>query len=184
MSDGRAEPFCAACGARFTTTAWPRTCAACGVTRWANPIPVVLVLLPVEHEGRTGLLVVRRAIEPRRGLLGLVGGFLEAHETWAEGGAREVREESGVVVDAATLTPSWFASTGPRPDRVLLFAEAPPMSSSSLPPFRDNGEASWRGIVRGPGGLDALMAFSLHSDAIRRWFQARGIAGDADVLAL
>jgi len=51
-------------------------------------------------------------------------------------------------------------------------------------PFRDNGEASWRGIVRGPGGLDALMAFSLHSDAIRRWFQARGIVGDADVLAL
>ncbi len=183
MSDVR-DPFCAGCGTRYPTTTWPRTCAGCGVTRWANPIPVVLALVPVVHEARLGLLVVRRAIEPRRGLLGLVGGFLEAHETWAEGAAREVREESGVVIDPATLSPSWFSSTSPRPDRVLLFAEAPPLSSSSLPPFRENGEATWRGIVRGPDGLDGLMAFSLHTEAMRRFFAARGITGEADILAL
>jgi ADP-ribose pyrophosphatase YjhB (NUDIX family) len=164
------DAFCSFCGApQVVVDRYPRTCARCGVTIWANPLPVVLVLVPVDVGDRVGLLVVRRAIEPRRGLLGLVGGFLEAHETWAEGGAREVREESGLELDPATLTPLWFASTAPRPDRVLLFALAPTVPVSALPPFRPNPESSERGLVFGPDGLDAAFAFPLHVEAVRRW---------------
>ena len=36
------------------------------------------------------------------------GGFLEEHESWQQGGAREVREETGAEIDVATILPMWF----------------------------------------------------------------------------
>src|SRR6187402_854244 len=51
---------------------WPRVCAGCGETTWSNPLPVAVVLLPVKSgDGQTGLVVVRRDIEPFRGELAL-----------------------------------------------------------------------------------------------------------------
>jgi 8-oxo-dGTP diphosphatase len=177
------DRFCSHCGTAYAEVArYPRSCSGCGVQTWANPIPVSVVLVPVEHEGATGLLVVRRAIEPRLGLLALVGGFLEEHESWQEGGAREVREETGVVVDAATLTPLWFVSTEPRPNRVLLFSvSAPP---SSLPAFVPSHETSERGLVFGPDGLEETFAFPLHVQAARRFFAERAITGAARYVEL
>jgi ADP-ribose pyrophosphatase YjhB (NUDIX family) len=138
------------------------------------------MLLPVVAGARTGLLVVRRAIEPRIGKLALVGGFLEEHETWAQGAVREVREEAGVEVDAATLTPYWFTSTEPRPNRVLLFSIAQPIAGAALATFAPSSETSERGLVFGPRGLDDVFAFPLHAQAARRYFADRGTDGDHD----
>lgn len=181
------DQFCSYCGTAFTPPLqYPRTCAnpACGVTIWANPIPVSVVLVPVEHLGRVGLLVVRRAIEPRKGLLGIVGGFLEEHERWQEGGAREVREETGVHIDPSGLRAFWFTSTDPRPNRVLLFSVADKILSSALGSFVASHETSERGLVFGPDGLDAVFAFSLHTEAARRFFTERGITGPHDYTPL
>jgi len=175
------DAYCSSCGTAHTQTAsYPRVCAHCGLQVWANPIPVSVVLVPVEMGDRTGLLVVRRGIEPRKGHLALVGGFLEEHETWQEGGAREVREETGVAVDPSTLTPLWFTSTAPRPNRVLLFSVAAPVKESELAPFSPNTETAERGVVFGPEGLDEIFAFPLHVEAARRFFHARTIEGRAD----
>ncbi len=172
------DAFCSFCGAGYgDVSAYPRSCASCGAMKWANPIPVSVVLVPVRHEGREGLLVVRRAIEPQRGKLALVGGFLEEHETWQVGGAREVLEETDVVIDPSTLEPFWFTSTQPMPNRVLLFSIAAPLEGASLPPFTVTSETSERGLVLGPEGLDELLAFGLHAEAARRWFAARGVTG-------
>lgn len=153
---------------------------------WENPIPVAIALTPIRVPGevREGLLVVRRAIEPRRGLLGIVGGFLEAHETWQEGAAREVREETGAPIDASALEPFWYTSTSPRPNRVLLFACAPPLDASALPPFTPSPETSERGVIFGPEGLDALFAFPLHVQAAERWLAARAQTGAHDYRAI
>ena len=178
---GQRDTFCSRCGARFEdTTGYPRTCPGCATTVWANPIPVSVVLVPIEHDGRTGVLVVRRGIEPRKGLLAIVGGFLEEHETWQVGGAREVREETDVVVDPGTIQPFWFTSTAPRPDRVLLFSIAAPLAAATLPPFSPTNETTERGVIFGPEGIDALFAFPLHVEAVRRFFAARGVAGSGD----
>ena len=164
------DAYCSFCGAaHLPGRQYPRTCPSCRVTVWSNPIPVVLVLVPVDTGDRTGLLVVRRAIEPRLGFLGLVGGFLESHERWEVGGAREVLEEAGLSLDPAGLEPLWFTSTEPDPKQVLLFATAPVVPIARLPPFRPNPECSERGLIFGPDGLDALFAFSLHVEAVRRW---------------
>ncbi len=175
------DAFCHSCGAPFPdTTRYPRRCGQCRTEVWANPLPVTIVLLPVEEDGRTGLLVVRRAIQPQLGKLGLVGGFLEDHESVAEGAARETREESGVVIDPSTVTPLWFASSTPRPNRVLLFSAASPVSASILPSFTPSHESTERGLVHGPDGLEDVFAFGLHVDAARRWFAAHGITGAHD----
>ncbi len=147
---------------------------------WANPIPVAVALVPVVDGDRTGLLVVRRGIEPRIGKLALVGGFVEAHERWQAGLVREVVEETGVIVDAASVTLLEAVSTEPRPDRILLFATTGAVEAGELPPFPANPENLARGVVFGPAGLDEVFAFPLHAAAARRWFASRDITGDHD----
>ena len=175
------DTFCSFCGTKYEAAAgYPRTCAGCKTQVWANPLPVSVVLVPVVKEGRTGLLVIRRAIQPGLGKLALVGGFLEEHETWQVGGAREVREETGVTVDAAKLTTFWFTSTEPRPNRVLLFSVAPPMDVAALGSYAPDKETSERGVVFGPGGLDDVFAFPLHAEAVRRYFKEHAVTGNHD----
>lgn len=179
------DAHCHACGTAFEDpTRYPRTCPKCATQVWANPIPVSVVLVPVRHESRVGLLVVRRSIEPRKGLIALVGGFLEEHETWQQGGAREVREETDVRIDEASLEPFWFTSTEPRPNRVLLFSQCAELASEQLPAFSPTNETSERGLVFGPDGLEALFAFPLHVRAAQRFFAARGIQGGHEYTAL
>ena len=172
------DTYCSYCGKAFTTSGYPRTCEGCSTVIWSNPIPVVVALQPVRMNGKKGLLTVRRAIQPRKDLLALVGGFLEDHETYRDGGAREMREETGVIVEPSSLRPFWFTSTDPRPNRVLLFVEGDPLEASALPPAVVNAETSERGLVFGPRGLAEVFAFPLHARAAERWFLAHGIDGE------
>jgi ADP-ribose pyrophosphatase YjhB (NUDIX family) len=167
------DSFCSYCGAAFEPPlAYPRTCAGCKTTIWANPIPVAVALVPVMRGSRTGLLVVRRGIDPGKGKLAIVGGFLEEHETWQVGAAREVREETGVVIDASKVEPFWYVSTEPRPNRVLLFSTAPPIEESALEPFTPNAETMERVVFFEDDGF-ADFAFPLHAEAARRFFAIR-----------
>lgn len=172
------DSFCSFCGAAYPPPlAYPRACPSCKTKVWSNPIPVSVVLLPVRHALGEGLLVVRRSIEPKKGLLALTGGFLEDHETWQQGGAREVREETGVVIDPATLSSFWFTSTAPKPNRVLLFSVARPIDASVMPAFAVSNETTERGLIFGPDGLEGIFAFDLHVAAMQRYFAASGITG-------
>jgi len=172
------DTFCSYCGAKYAEPlAYPRACTQCKTMVWANPIPVSVVLVPVVDGAQTGLLVVRRAIPPQIGKLGLVGGFLEEHESWQHGGAREIREETGALVEPSTLETFWFASSEPKPNRLLLFSVAASIAISALPAFHSDAETSERGLVFGPDGLDDVFAFPLHVQAARKYFAARGVIG-------
>ena len=63
--------------------------------------PLVGVGAVVIHEGR--VLVARRGNPPMKGHWGLPGGLLEVGETLVEGVAREVREETGLIVETVEL---------------------------------------------------------------------------------
>ncbi|MGI5157391.1 NUDIX domain-containing protein [Microbispora sp. CA-102843] len=83
------------CGAAYAPgLPWPRTCQECGNTSYLNPLPVAVMVLPVDD----GLLVVRRDVEPHRGLLALPGGFIDIGESWQQAAVREFHEETGVVL--------------------------------------------------------------------------------------
>lgn len=67
-----------------------RVCGTCGFVDYENPKVVVGSVVLVEN----GVLLCRRAIEPAHGLWTLPAGFLELHETVAEGAMREAWEEA------------------------------------------------------------------------------------------
>ena len=65
-------------------------CADCGHIAYENPKIVVGAVVAAA----AGILMCRRAIEPRRGFWTLPAGYLEMHETVEEGAAREAWEEA------------------------------------------------------------------------------------------
>jgi 8-oxo-dGTP pyrophosphatase MutT (NUDIX family) len=151
---------CSYCGARFADDApWPRRCAACGTMSYLNPLPVAVLLQPVDN----GVLVIRRAIPPV-GRLALPGGFIDVGEGWQAAAARELREETGIEIDPAGIREARVLSA---PDGTLLvFGIAPPLAGSALPPFTPSDEVSERLVLSGPDD----MAFPLHAQVVREFF--------------
>jgi ADP-ribose pyrophosphatase YjhB (NUDIX family) len=152
---------CSFCGTPFPVDlAWPRHCSYCNNISYVNPLPVVVVLVPVDD----GLLVVRRNIPPQLGKLALPGGFIDLGETWQEAGAREVYEEARLEIDPTSMREFLVRST---PEGLLLvFGLAAPMQGRNLPPFVANSEASERLVAYEPLEL----AFPLHYEAMRAYF--------------
>jgi ADP-ribose pyrophosphatase YjhB (NUDIX family) len=70
-------------------------CPACGHIAYVNP-RLVVTTLPIADDGRIWL--IRRGIEPGKGLWAQPGGFLEVDETVHEAAIRETREETGLEV--------------------------------------------------------------------------------------
>jgi ADP-ribose pyrophosphatase YjhB (NUDIX family) len=75
-------------------------CDACGFVAYVNP-RLVVTCLPVTERGEVMLL--RRGIEPARGLWAQPGGFMEIDETVEEGAVRETLEETGLVVETGAI---------------------------------------------------------------------------------
>ena len=154
---------CSYCGTPFAADAsYPRRCVQCGKTTYSNPLPVSVVLLPIDD---CGLLLVKRVQEPAAGKWGLPGGFIETGETWQEAGAREVFEETGFSVDPATI--QLFDTRSAPDDTLLIFGLAPAQSSTILPSFKPSSETSAVMTAEGPREL----AFSTHTETANRYWK-------------
>ena len=99
--------FCPRCGvSRVSPAAGPAPfrCAACGFLYFFNPAVAVAALV-VRPDGDA--LFIRRAKDPARGKLALVGGFVDPGENAERALVREVREEVGLeIVDLRFLSSS------------------------------------------------------------------------------
>lgn len=148
---------CSFCGTRFRDNlAWPRRCEHCGQTSYKNPLPVAVLLLPVD----AGVLVIRRGIAPRLGELALPGGFIEWGESWQAAAARELYEEAGIVIDPTTISSYQVHSTAD--GMLLIFGVGERLAAADLPPFTPTPECSERMIVSAPVPL----AFPLHTTVL------------------
>ena len=95
--------FCPACGSdRFVKNDFKsKHCEECGFTYFFNPAAAVVSII-VNEKGE--MLVCRRACEPAKGTLDLIGGFADPNgETSEEAMAREIKEETGLDISVEQL---------------------------------------------------------------------------------
>jgi len=156
--------YCSYCGHPFAADQLlPLKCTSCGRISYQNPIPVVVILLPVDE----GLLVVRRGIEPQKGLLALPGGYINLGESWQEAGAREVWEETGITLDPGEIREFRVCSA---PDgMIFVFGLARSRLSTELSAFAPTDETTERIIISGPVEL----AFPLNTQVVQEYFRFR-----------
>lgn len=145
--------------------------AASAPQQFYNAVPVVVMIVPVvgcdpaDGQEKTGVLAIRRSIEPRKGELALVGGYLE-YEDWRSAGLREVREETGVDIQDPSQVKILSVESVQNGTRLLLFATANAVREADLPPFIPTNETSERIIL-----YSAIqLAFPTHTAALKDFF--------------
>ena len=75
-------------------------CPSCGHIAYVNP-RLVVTTIPINDAGE--IVLLRRGIEPGRGLWAQPGGFLEVDETVTEAAVRETLEETGLIVEPGEI---------------------------------------------------------------------------------
>ena len=89
--------FCPKCGSNnfSPSEGTSKKCNACGFKFFLNPTPSATAIIE-DEKGR--ILMTVRGRDPRKGMMGLPGGFIDIDETAEQAMAREVKEELGLEV--------------------------------------------------------------------------------------
>lgn len=103
-------------------------CPACHTIHYENPLNVVGTVPVLDDK----VLLCKRNIEPRKGKWTLPAGFMELHETSAQGAARETVEEAGAQF---TLGPLFSLLNVPRVGQVHLFYRATLLNGTFAPGY-------------------------------------------------
>lgn len=166
--------YCSACSAALVFKipagdSLPRhVCETCGTIHYSNPKIVVGAL--AEWEGK--ILMCRRAIEPRQGYWTLPAGFMENHETTAQGAIRETLEEAKARVE---LGPMFSLINVPHISQVHIVYRARLLDLDFGP-----GEESMEVVLMEEGQIPwDEIAFRTIALTLRRYFddRRRGVFG-------
>ena len=90
--------FCPVCGSEhFVENDFKsKKCLDCGFTYYFNSAAAVVAII-INEKGE--LLVGRRAFEPAKGTLDLIGGYVDCGESAETAVKREIEEEVGLIVE-------------------------------------------------------------------------------------
>lgn len=160
--------YCPVCGAAVREDGRRTKVCANGHCHYDNPIPVVVVLLPIETDGGKGVLVIKRGIEPCLGQWALPGGYIECGETWRESAAREVWEETGLRISPAALRCVRLESSVDN-TLLLVLAVAQSVSEREVAGLKPTPEASELRVIKKPEPL----AFRHHYELLQEFFAAQ-----------
>lgn len=135
--------FCQVCGAamqdaeRFGKRR--RACSRCGYVHFEDPKVAAVVF--VEQACR--VLLVRRAADPERGKWALPAGYIDYGEHPAAAAAREVREETGLVVEITSLLDVQGGAAELGASIVIIYAAR--VLSGTAQPLDDADAVGWFG---------------------------------------
>ncbi|MCD6289142.1 MAG: GNAT family N-acetyltransferase [Anaerolineae bacterium] len=164
--------YCPRCGAhlemRLVGDRVRPVCPACGFVYYLNPVVAAGTL--VEQDNR--IVLVRRGVEPGKGLWGLPAGYVEADESAEEAAVRETREECGLEVELDDLLNvySFGEESGPRGVLILYSAH---VVGGTLHAGDDAADAVWFTPETLPP--EEEIAFWTHRQALREWRRVRAI---------
>jgi ADP-ribose pyrophosphatase YjhB (NUDIX family) len=138
-------------------------CESCGFIHYVNP-RVVASVLPerVHNSGRRQVLLMRRALEPRRGFWTPPGGFVELGESTEAAAVREGAEEVGLPLAVTSLLGVY---NRPQVGIVVVSYRARPLGGEPKP-GHEALEARWFAADEIP--WDEL-AFETTTKALRDW---------------
>ena len=138
-------------------------CQACGYIYFADP--KVAVIAQVEQAGR--VLLVRRAVNPAKGMWALPGGYMDAGEMPEAALRREVLEEVGLAVTVERLLAIYpmVNGNGPSQGIVLAYRAVPLNGETELTPQDDVSEAGWFG----PDEVPMELAFDSTKTQLATW---------------
>jgi len=93
-------------------------CQSCDLILYQNPKPAAAVLLLRQNQ----ILLVKRAMEPQKGLWALPAGFQELDETPEEAARREMHEETGLKAGKLKLLDLIYNNHNPlKPVNVAIY---------------------------------------------------------------
>lgn len=138
-------------------------CVSCEFVHWDNPKPVTATLVP--RDG--GIVLVKRKFEPYVDDWCLPGGFIEGYESPDDSAAREVLEETGLVIKGQKLL---LAQAPGRGINVIILFYAAESASGEMVPGDDASEV---GCFK-ENELPKNIAFELHRRMIAQFFANQG----------
>jgi NAD+ diphosphatase len=133
-------------------------CNHCSFAFWNNPIPVAVVLIPKDD----GLVLTRRGIPPKKGMLALVSGFVNPFETPEQAAIRETLEEIHVHIE---IERELAVRVPPNVNQNLHFYLAKPITETP-----EAGDETEEVLVVNKANVPFNeIAFATHSEVIQDW---------------
>lgn len=181
--------FCSNCGSAYQpSTTWPKVCASCHREAYGNPVPVAVVVCPLDNR----VLLVQRNLVDGFGLWANPGGFVNNSETPEGAARRELREETEhrnatdellrPGLDIPTDAFVQLLNVGlPDLNQILMFYYLVGVDHLLQEWWREIGsrpiaEKHWNAEVQRLALVDERdfqslsIAFSSHAEVLRRWF--------------
>lgn len=158
--------FCPACAAPLVEREIDHylrsVCTGCGKIQYRNPVPATGCI--VENQG--AVLLARRKFEPWKGCWYVPSGFVEYGDEVEETARREVREETGLVVELGPLFGVYSYFDDPRQDGIIILYRATVLGGA-LEAGDDAAEVAFFAADRLP--VAEQIGFASHRQALSEW---------------